>query len=317
MGMNHSSLPQFIGKLFSILDDPRYANFIRWGPEGKSFIIIDPTEFSNGVLAEHFKHSNMSSFVRQLNKYDFHKVKSDESTRMKYGNSMWEFAHRNFRKDRLDLISLISRKKTSVEKHSHNNQSNHSHESKDYHEEDSSYFSSFQGYTVKSISTITKFFEMISNDINLIKSILLERQGLAETQRLNALVAEDNASCAMYASMILKRANVDVVSVESVNDLTYEYHNTAFDLILISNAIPDVNDILNELRKHDAAVPIILTIETVNNSGDLYSMYPSVTKVLYKPYSHEDLLSIVNKILTNNGNKPPESVLKKCQKRYY
>lgn len=308
MAISQSNLPQFIGKLYSILNDPRYVNYIRWGFDGKSFIIVDPTEFSNGVLAEHFKHSNMSSFVRQLNKYDFHKVKSNENSKMKFGSSMWEFAHKNFRKDRIDLIGLISRKPSVPDRAS----------TKEKAEIDMSqnYNSVFYSYVVNTMANITKYFEMISEDLNLVKKFILEKNLTSESSVPKVLIAEDNASCATYASSIFKRNNFITVSAESVNELKFLLGNTKFAMILISSCIPDVSKIIKNIRMGNPTVSIILTAEEAEKNDGILFQYHGVDRILYKPYLHEELINIIKKqqIILNTY---VEDDNKRCKKKVY
>ena len=65
-----------ISKIY--LDD-----LISWSEEGTSFIIKNQPEFARSLLPYYYKHSNMASFVRQLNMYGFHKVMSVESGGLK------------------------------------------------------------------------------------------------------------------------------------------------------------------------------------------------------------------------------------------
>ncbi|RBQ67966.1 hypothetical protein VDGD_02250 [Verticillium dahliae] len=94
-----------------MLEDPAYANIVRWGNEGDTFVILETDKFTNDILPKHFKHSNFSSFVRQLNKYDFHKLRrNDENNESPYGKQAWEFKHAAFRADRKDNLDNIRRK---------------------------------------------------------------------------------------------------------------------------------------------------------------------------------------------------------------
>ncbi|KAJ1959176.1 kinase-regulated stress-responsive transcription factor skn7 [Dipsacomyces acuminosporus] len=104
-----TGVPDFVKKLFRMLEDEAHRDIVCWGYEGDSFVVKDPNEFSKFVLPQHFKHNNFASFVRQLNKYDFHKVKVTEDNR-RYGDEAWEFKHPSFQHNRPDLLEKIKRK---------------------------------------------------------------------------------------------------------------------------------------------------------------------------------------------------------------
>lgn len=104
---------EFVKKLFRMLDDTSYSTIVSWSPSGDSFIVRDMNDFTKYVLPRHFRHSNFASFVRQLNKYDFHKVKKEggEGQTVALGvDQQWEFRHPAFLKGREDLLDNVKRK---------------------------------------------------------------------------------------------------------------------------------------------------------------------------------------------------------------
>ncbi|KAI0594207.1 HSF-type DNA-binding-domain-containing protein [Biscogniauxia sp. FL1348] len=106
---NNSS--DFVRKLYKMLEDPAYSEVVRWGDQGDSFVVLENEKFTKTILPKHFKHSNFASFVRQLNKYDFHKVRhTEENGQSPYGAGAWEFKHPEFRADRKDNLDNIRRK---------------------------------------------------------------------------------------------------------------------------------------------------------------------------------------------------------------
>ncbi|KAF2152621.1 response regulator [Myriangium duriaei CBS 260.36] len=109
-GANNSS--DFVRKLYKMLENPQDESVVRWGNEGDSFVVLENEKFTKHILPKHFKHSNFASFVRQLNKYDFHKVRhnNEDSSASPYGPGAWEFKHPDFKANNKDALDNIRRK---------------------------------------------------------------------------------------------------------------------------------------------------------------------------------------------------------------
>lgn len=70
---------------------------IRWREDGAAFIIVDHAAFVAETLVKYFRHSQYTSFQRQLNLYGFRKNKSGA------------FEHEFFRRDRPELLTRVLR----------------------------------------------------------------------------------------------------------------------------------------------------------------------------------------------------------------
>ncbi|KAI8338077.1 hypothetical protein BC941DRAFT_494379 [Chlamydoabsidia padenii] len=103
----------FLNKVYNMVNDPSSDELIRWSTDGKSFFVLRHEDFARSVLPRFFKHSNFSSFVRQLNMYGFHKV-----PHLQHGvlhsdsdSEQWEFSNPHFQRNQPDLLLLVTRKK--------------------------------------------------------------------------------------------------------------------------------------------------------------------------------------------------------------
>ncbi|KAK4725457.1 hypothetical protein R3W88_028236 [Solanum pinnatisectum] len=121
-----ASTPPFLLKTYMLVEDPATDDVISWNSDGSAFIVRQPTEFARDLLPTLFKHSNFSSFVRQLNTYGFRKVTT----------SQWEFSNDLFRKGEKDLLCDICRKKAWTNKQQPNK--NNKKESEDEDQKSSS-----------------------------------------------------------------------------------------------------------------------------------------------------------------------------------
>ncbi|KAK9767729.1 kinase-regulated stress-responsive transcription factor skn7 [Basidiobolus ranarum] len=103
-------VPDFVKKLYRMLEDTTYGHIVAWGLNGDTFVVKEPNEFAKTILPKHFKHSNFASFVRQLNKYDFHKIKNTDDSSKPYGEHAWEFQHPSFQHNKCEMLESIKRK---------------------------------------------------------------------------------------------------------------------------------------------------------------------------------------------------------------
>ncbi|KAK9378768.1 HSF-type DNA-binding-domain-containing protein [Kockiozyma suomiensis] len=94
-----------------MLEDSNILHLISWTPAGDSFVVSPNEEFSR-VLSQYFKHTNVSSFVRQLNMYGFHKVNDVFHAGSAADSGQWEFKHGEgvFRRGDVESLRAIKRR---------------------------------------------------------------------------------------------------------------------------------------------------------------------------------------------------------------
>ncbi|XP_025837422.1 heat shock factor protein isoform X2 [Agrilus planipennis] len=109
---NAVNVPAFLSKLWKMVNDPSTNHLISWSAAGNSFIIQNQAQFWYELLPLYYKHNNMSSFVRQLNMYGFHKMTTVENGTMDIDKDEIQFYHPYFQKDQPEMLREIKRKVT-------------------------------------------------------------------------------------------------------------------------------------------------------------------------------------------------------------
>ena len=111
--MELESVPPFVYKTYQLVSDKNTDNIVSWNAYGTSLLIWNMEQFESVILPQYFKHNNFSSFVRQLNIYDFHKITNPKSNAL-------EYSHHYFCRDSPQNLKHIQRKKPGGSKKSRN-----------------------------------------------------------------------------------------------------------------------------------------------------------------------------------------------------
>ncbi len=264
--------PTFLLKLYSILNDKdnKYSNYIHWCKNG--FIITNLKNFMKYVLPDFFKDISFFSFVRQLNLYDFHKVKTDKKEEIKY-------IHEQFSKDKSENeIKLIKKKKKKVSQIKNTDIPNRNIDAPDFN-----------------------FIQAISNDLLLNKSIKIEKLDEPKIYEFKNIIQQNDISKITNQKIlnylldnILQKNNYQKKIDNEINNLTQLNIELIKQIQICHNKIINQNNNLNKMKTY--ILKLLLNKYKFNK-------YKFINKVIINKNNNKIFdIENSNKIIKNDNN---------------
>ncbi|SMN18349.1 similar to Saccharomyces cerevisiae YOR140W SFL1 Transcriptional repressor and activator [Maudiozyma saulgeensis] len=341
---NHAKSSQnivFIHKLYNILENKELKHLIWWSDNGKSFF-IKPNEKFSKALAIYFKHTNITSFVRQLNIYGFHKVTNlnesnttmAEKEREKPHDStdendsstikIWEFKHSAgiFKKGDPESLKLIKRRSSSRNSsttgkkrlnflgnhHGLNNNIPASHSNPSFETENISQAHINPSLSAEQLTVLrshSSFSPYSSNDniINLQNSYSTAPPGLIPNSQHMPPQNIQPIDGQVVTQSILNTTNEFMID---------QFHSLNNDMIQVLNVLQNFITLQNSVTIHDNPTPTttenfqnqynILYHNISNLKSDLVNKYQTITTTFYEQQQQPYL---VQPSLHPNMQNPP------------
>ena len=234
---SHNS--KFLIQLYKILEDKENKDIIHWGNDNSSFIIENIYDFIEKILPKYYGHNNLASFVRQLNKYNFHKIKATLNE--------YAFQNEQFIKGKKDLISNILRKKKRKRDFNNGNENN--------------------------ITTLVKYQEnkFLNNINNIGKNTDNENNFSLEKQHSLSL-DEENESTKNIGNKLIKKDIQDNTFLNlnnNSNSVFKPFVNNQTSPLILKPSLINENNKINETKKISKKTVNDLLNDIINTSDKI------------------------------------------------
>ncbi|WUR03198.1 transcription factor SKN7 [Vairimorpha necatrix] len=283
--MQPKETKEFVKKLYDILEDVNNKDFIVWNMTGHSFIIVNPQGFADVILQSFFRHKNLSSFIRQLNKYDFHKIKSSKFLISQYGKQVLEFEHMYFQRGKRNQLYKIKRKSSSHEAASKDFELLPGIES----------YKLFQGHIIENIKDLSEKFSLLVDNINEIKNKLFKEE---KVFYMSVIVFDEDTSMSIHIYNLLKNKKINIMIIENKNNLFSVLKSIKFDFIVLGGNSILLKEVMRFIRRFDFMTPVIY-LGYDNLDFDVYSI--GVTDFIKKPFTLAEFYHVVAKYMSHKN----------------
>lgn len=284
--MHESSTKQLIYDLYNALECPENASIMAWGEHGESFLMLHPACVARIVAKHRPKHHDTDSFVEALHRYGFRQRRCTDDVLRIHGEQVLELRHQCFRRGRADLLENIhgaapARSSMNVFM------------SPKYYSSNKVMY--LQQQLITTIVATSKNLQSLCERVSVLKQEVLKRNSLKRFKSPKVVVLEEDICTRISLTSFLKKAGFNVYIAESGNDVVFKCSQKRFELIILSHSLHSALSLLKRIAMVKRHATVVLTCSSSDVACIDDIKKTGVDEVLFKPYSEENIVSILRK----------------------